>query len=121
VDWGTIFHGSRRRINTLIIGGEQDSRSRKGISKEERARLLRRLREYVNLSYDSEATIAARMGVGKGVLSAWLRGEIKPTLPSFLEIRDFLDRQVEMEDGIAPVGYVPRPSGNPNGRRRSEA
>ena len=43
----------------VIIGCEADFWSRKPILKEERVRLMRRLKEYVNLSYDSEATIAA--------------------------------------------------------------
>ena len=54
----------------MIIGGEADFWSRRPISKEERVRLMRRLKEYVNLSYDSEATIAAQIGAGEGALGA---------------------------------------------------
>jgi hypothetical protein len=49
-------------MSTVIIGCENDLRSRKRISKEERMRLIRRLKEYVNLSYDSEAKIAKQIG-----------------------------------------------------------
>jgi hypothetical protein len=44
MDWEAIFHGSRRKISTLIIGGEADFQSRKQISKEDRVGLIRRLR-----------------------------------------------------------------------------
>ena len=45
MDWEAIFHGSRRRVSTVIIGCEADFWSRKPISKEERMQLMRRLKE----------------------------------------------------------------------------
>ena len=78
---------------------------------------MRRLKEYVNLSYDSEATIAKQIGTDEGTLSGWLAGKVKPTFRSLLKVRDFLERQVETRGGIAPVGYVPIRGNNPNGRR----
>ena len=99
--------GAVARVSTVIIGCEADYRSRKRISKEERARLIRRLREYVNLSYDSEATIAAQIGVSWDALSGWLRGKSRPTFKSLLKVREFLKRQRKSRGGIAPAGYVP--------------
>jgi hypothetical protein len=116
-DWEAVFHGSRRRVSTVIIGCEADFWSRRPISKEERVRLIRRLKEYVNLSYDSEATIAARIGAGEGPLNGWLTGKVEPTFQSLLKIRDFLERQMERRGGIAPNGYAPIRGNNPNGRR----
>jgi hypothetical protein len=69
-------------VSTVIIGCEADFWSRRPISKDERVRLMRRLKEYVNLSYDSEATIAAQIGAGEGALNGWLAGKVKPTLRS---------------------------------------
>ena len=94
MDWEAIFHGSRRRV-----------------------RLMRRLKEYVNLSYDSEATIAKQMGANEEALTGWLAGKVKPTFQSLLKVRDFLERHVETRGGIAPTGYVPMKGNNPNGRR----
>jgi hypothetical protein len=53
-------------VSTVIIGCGADFWSWRPISKEERVRLIRRLKEYVNLSYDSEAAIAAQIGAGEG-------------------------------------------------------
>jgi hypothetical protein len=117
MDWEAIFHGSRRRVSTVIIGCENDFWSRKPISKQERVRLMRRLKEYFNLSYDSEAAIAAQIGAGEGALNGWLAGKVEPTFQSFLKIRDFLERQIETQGGTAPIGYVPIRGNNPNGRR----
>jgi hypothetical protein len=121
MDWEAIFHASRRRVSTIIIGCEADFRSRKRIPGEEAAKLIRRLKDYVNLSYDSEARIAAEMGVSWDALSGWLRGKTKPTFESLLKVRAFLERQPKMPRGVAPVGYVPLPSTNPNGRRGKRA
>jgi hypothetical protein len=104
-------------MSTVIIGCEADFWSRKPISKEECVRLIRRLKEYVNLSYDSEAKIAAQIGVDEGALNGWLAGKVKPTFQSLLKVRDFLERQVEKRGGIAPTGYVPARGDNPNGWR----
>jgi hypothetical protein len=71
----------------------------------------------VNVSYESETTIAEQIGVDGGALNGWLAGKVKPTFQSLLKIRDFLERQVETRGGIAPVGYVPIKGNNPNGRR----
>jgi hypothetical protein len=78
---------------------------------------MRRLKEYVNLSYDSEATIAAEIGADEGALNGWLAGKAKPTFQSHLKVRDFLERQLETRGGTAPIGYVPIRGNNPNGRR----
>src|ERR1700739_4442424 len=102
-----FFHWSMRRERTVIIGCEGDFWSRKPISKEERVRLMRRLKEYVNLSYDSEAAIAAQIGAGEGARSGWLTGKVNPTFQSFLKVRAFLERQVEKGGGTAPILYVP--------------
>ena len=117
VDWEAIFHGSQRSISTVAIGCEADFRSRNRFSKEERVRLIRRLKEYVNLSYDSQATIAAKIGADEGALNGWLAGKVKPTFQSLLKVRDFLERQVETGEGIGPIGYGPIRGNNPNGRR----
>jgi len=84
---------------------EADFRSQKRISREEASKLIWRLKEHVNLSYESETTIAA------------LAGRVKPTFRSLLKVREFLGRQVETRGGIAPIGYVPIRGNNPNGRR----
>ena len=68
----------------------------------------------VNVSYESETTIAEQIGVDGGALNGWLAGKVKPTFQSLLKIRDFLERQVETRGGIAPVGYVPIKGNNPN-------
>jgi hypothetical protein len=104
-------------VSTVIIGCEADFWSRKPISKEERVRLMRRLKEYVNLSYDSEATIAKQIGADEGALNGWLAGRLKPTFQPLLKVREFLERQVKTRGGIAPTGYVPIRGNNPNGRR----
>jgi transcriptional regulator with XRE-family HTH domain len=101
----------------VIIGCDADFRGRKRIRREEALKLIRRLKEYVNLSYDSETTIAKQIGVDEGALNGWLAGKVKPTFQSLLKIRDFLGRQVERQGGTAPVGYVPTKGNNPNGRR----
>jgi hypothetical protein len=103
-------------VSTVIIGCEADFWSRRPISKEERVRLMRRLKEYVNLSYDSEATIAKQIGADEGALNGWLAGKVKPTFQSLLKVRDFLECQVETRAGTAPIGYVPLRGNNPNGR-----
>jgi hypothetical protein len=121
MDWEAISHGSRRRISTVIIGCETDFRSRKRIPPEEASKLIRRLKEYVNLSYDSEAAIAKQIGVDEGSLNGWLAGKVKPTLQSLVKVREFLERQVETRGGIAPIGYVPIRGNNPNGRRGKRA
>ena len=117
VQWETIFHGSRRKISTVIIGTEADFRSRKVVSREEAKGLLGSLKDYVNLSYDSGAAIAREIGVHEEALSGWLSGRIKPRSSSLLKVREFLRNQPRTPGGIAPVGYVPRPASNPNGRR----
>jgi DNA-binding XRE family transcriptional regulator len=121
MDWEAIFHGSERRINTVIIGTEADFRSRSRMSREEVAKLIRAPKEYVNLSYDSETTIAAEIGVSQEAMHGWISGKVKPRLESLLRIRVFLERRPEVRSGIAPIGYVPRPSANPNGRKGKAA
>ena len=79
--------------------------------------LIRRLKECINLSYDSEVTIAMQIGTDEGTLNGWLAGKVKATFQSLLKVRDFLERQVETGGGIAPVGYVRLRGNNPNGRR----
>ena len=96
---------------------EADFRSQKRISREEASKLIWRLKEHANLSYESETTIAAQIGVDEGSLNRWLAGRVKPTFRSLLKVREFLGRQVETRGGIAPIGYVPIRGNNPNGRR----
>ena len=110
MDWEAVFHGSRRKISTLIIGCEADFWSRKRIPPEEASKLIRRLKDHVNVSYESETTIAKQMGVDGGTLNGWLTGKLKPTFQSLLKVREF-----------APVGYVPIRGNNPNGRRGKRA
>ena len=76
---------------------------------------MRRLTEYVNLSYDSEATIAAQIGAGEGAVSGWLTGKVEPTFQWFLKVRDFLERQVKKRSGIVPISYVPPRGTTPTG------
>jgi hypothetical protein len=83
--------------------------------------LMRRLKEYVNLRYDSEATIAKQIGADEGALNGWLAGKVKPTFQSLLKVREFLERQAERRGGIAPIGYVPIRGNNSNGRRGKRA
>ena len=64
MDWDAIFHGTQRKISTVIIGCEADFRSRNRMSREEAAKMIGRPKDYVNLSYDSEATIAAKRVLG---------------------------------------------------------
>jgi hypothetical protein len=75
MDWEAIFHGRERRINTVIIGTEADFRSRSRMSREEVAKLIRALKEYVNLSYNSETTIAAEIGVSQEAMHGWISGK----------------------------------------------
>jgi DNA-binding transcriptional regulator YiaG len=117
VQWETIFHGSRRKISTVIIGTEADFRSRKVVSREEAKRLLGSLKDYLNLSYHSGAAIAREIGVHEEALSGWLSGRVKPRSSSLLKVLKFLRKQPRTPGGIAPVGYVPRPASKPNGRR----
>lgn len=71
----------------------------------------------MNLSYVSEATIAAKVGVSEDTLNGWLRGKGEPRFESLLRLRAFLNRQLETRGGIASIGYMPLASNNPNGRR----
>jgi len=119
-DWEAIFHGSERRINAVIIGTEADFRSSR-MSREEVAKLIRALKEDVNLSYDSETTIAAEIGVSQEAMHGWISGKVKSRLESVLRVRVFLERRPGVRSGITPSGYVPRPSANPNGRRGKAA
>ena len=59
-------------MSTVIIGCEADFSSRKRIPAEEATKLIQRLKDYLNLSYDSEATIAAEIGVSRDAMSGWL-------------------------------------------------
>jgi hypothetical protein len=59
IQWEPIFRSSERKISTVIIGCETDYRSRKRISPEDVKKLMRGLKEHVNVSYESEASIAA--------------------------------------------------------------
>ena len=117
MDWEAIFHGSRRKISTVIIGTEAGFRSRKIVSREEAKGLLGSLKDYVNLSYESGASIAREIGVHEEALGGWLSGRIKPRSSSLLKVLKFLRNQPRTPGGIAPVGYVPRPASKPNGRR----
>jgi transcriptional regulator with XRE-family HTH domain len=85
--------GAGGRISTVIIGSEADFRSLKRISREESEKLIRSLKDHVNLSYENEATIAAEIGVGEDQLNGWLSGRIKPRVQSLFKVRAFLNRQ----------------------------
>jgi hypothetical protein len=63
------------------------------MSREQTAKIIQVLRNYMNLSYESEATVATK---------------------SLLRVRAFLNQQPKTRGGIAPVGYVPLSSNNPN-------
>jgi hypothetical protein len=117
VDWEAVFHGGRRRVSTVIIGCEADFQSPKRINREQAAKLFRELKDYLVLSYESEAAIAADIGVSWDALNGWLRGESKPTFKSLLKVREFLERQPKIVGGTTPVGYAPLAGNNPNGRR----
>jgi hypothetical protein len=54
------------------------------MSREEVAKLIRTLKEYVSLSYDSETTIAAEIGVSQEAMHGWVSGKVKPRLESLL-------------------------------------
>ena len=69
VDWEANFHGSQREVTTVIIGCDADFRRRERISRKEVAKIIQSLKDYVNLSYDSEATIAAKIGVSANTLN----------------------------------------------------
>src|SRR5258708_25562813 len=81
-DWEAIFHGSRRKVSTVVIGSEADFRSRSRMSREEVAKLIRALKEYVNLSYDSDTTIAAEVRVCQEAMHSWTSHKVKTTLQS---------------------------------------
>jgi len=117
IQWEPIFRGSERKISTVIIGCEADYRRRKRMSSEDVEKLMQALKEHVNVSYESEASIAAELGVSWDALSGWLRGKTKPTFESLLKLQDFLSRQSQGGGGIVPVGYRPLPGNNPDGRR----
>ena len=117
IQWEPIFRGSERKISTVIIGREADYRRRKRMSSEDVEKLMQALKEHVNVSYESEASIAAELGVSWDALSGWLRGKTKPTFESLLKLQDFLSRQSQGGGGIVPVGYRPLPGNNPDGRR----
>jgi hypothetical protein len=80
-------------------------------------KLMQGLKEHVNVSCESEASIVAELGVSWDALNGWLRGKSKPTFESLLKLRDFLSRQNQGGGGIVLVGYRPLPGNNPDGRR----
>jgi hypothetical protein len=49
--------------------------------------ILAELRDYLNLSYDSEATVAAEIGVASTSLSEWLVGKSSSSPESVRKIR----------------------------------
>lgn len=75
------------------------------------------LKDYVSLSYEGNAAIAAEMGVSADALNGWLSGKVKPTFKSLAKLREFLDKQPEAPRGIAPIGYRPIVGNNLNGKR----
>ena len=50
------------------------------------------LRDYLNLRYDGEATVAAKIGVASTSLSKWLVGKSNPSPESRLKIRALFGR-----------------------------
>jgi RecA-family ATPase len=75
------------------------------MSRQEAANLIRQLKDYVNLSYESEATIAKKIGVGEKALNGWLCGKSTPTFKWLLKLQELSQRQPKSREGIAPVGY----------------
>jgi hypothetical protein len=92
MDWEAIFHGKRRKISTVIIGCEADFRNHKRIPPEEASKLIRRLKDHMNVSYESETTIAKQIGVDEGSLNGCLAGKVKPTFQSLRRFGSFLER-----------------------------
>jgi transcriptional regulator with XRE-family HTH domain len=82
---------------------------------------MQSLKDYVNLSYESEAKIAAKVGVSEDTSNGWLRGKSRPTFRSLIKVRKFLEGQPKTGAEIAPVGDVPLVGNNPNGRRGKRA
>ena len=73
--------------------------------------ILAELRDYLNLSYDSEATVAAGIGVASTSLSEWLVGKSSPSPESVRKIRIFLEDLPDSQaNGLAPVGFNHRPA-----------
>jgi transcriptional regulator with XRE-family HTH domain len=107
MDWEAIFMSVSEKVTTVIIGCDADFRRRDRISREEVAKIIQSLKDYVNLSFDSEATIAAKIGVSPDTLNGSLRGKIKPRVESLLRVQAFLNRQPKTRGGITRVGYVP--------------
>ena len=71
---------SRRKISTVIIGSEVDFQRRKRLPDWKAEKLIRTLKDYVNLRYETEATIAVRIGLCQEVLQGWLSGKAKQIL-----------------------------------------
>ncbi len=71
---------------------------------------LREFKQYVDLSYELPNTIAARIGVAKETIWAWLSGRREPKAQSLAKLRRFLDAEAKRPfqgDGIRPVEPVP--------------
>jgi hypothetical protein len=89
------------------------------MSPEDVKKLMQGLKEHVNVSYESEAGIAADLGVSWDASSGWLRGKSKPTFESLLKVRDFLSHQNQGGGGIVPADTGEQ-SGWPAGKERTE-
>src|SRR5258708_32137153 len=71
---------------------------------------LREFKEYVDLSYESTRTIAARIGVAQATIWDWLAGRYQPKAQSLAKLRRFLDAEAKLRvygDGIRPIEGVP--------------
>jgi hypothetical protein len=104
IHWEAIFHGSQREVSTVIIGCEADFWKAKRMSREEAAKIIQGLKDYTNLSYESEATIAADVGVSWDALKGWLRGKSKPTFKSLLKSGSFWNVSRRQEEGLRRLG-----------------
>jgi hypothetical protein len=65
---------------------------------------MQSLKDYGNLSYESEATTAAEIGFGEQQLNEWLRGEIKSRFKSLLRVRALLPEDPRRDVRSARVG-----------------
>ena len=78
--------------------------ARKRDSKDERDKVVERLREFVRFSYMTGSEVARRLGVRDSSVYSWLNGESRPSNPE--DITALLDSMpAESGSGFAPTGY----------------
>ena len=105
VRWSSASRDRGQKVTTLIIGTEADFRGRQAGSTKEADQVLRKLKEYINLSYDTESVIASQLGVNDDTLARWLSGKAKPASRSLLKIRGFLETEPEEFSGEWPQAH----------------